>query len=251
MARRSLFRDVIVASGLIAAVALGQPQQKERPRAQPPAGRPPAQAPATPAPPKGQPAEGPKQPEPGHPLSEMAPKDVEAAMAAWMKTTRPGAPHEWLKQFEGAFKTTLKVRTGGPGEPPMESEGKTVSAMVLGGRFLESKLSASMMGMPMEGQLLLGFDNVRKQFTATWADTMGTGILPSHGSLDPSGKVLTMFATMDEPMTGEIGKTVKHTWRMESADRYTFTIDEVQYGEPFTVVEVVYERMKEGGEVSR
>jgi hypothetical protein len=33
-----------------------------------------------------------------------------------------------------------------------------------------------MMGMPMSGFGMTGFDNTRKQYVGTWADTFGTSI---------------------------------------------------------------------------
>jgi hypothetical protein len=213
MSRRSIFAHVMVASAFVGALAIAQPERKQDAR--------PAQ-----------------DPQPQHPQGQ---PDFDEGMAAWQQAMAPGEPHRWLAQMEGEWEITIKVFMD-PGAEAMTSTGTSTSRMILGGRFLEEELSGSLMGMPFEGKGLFGYDNHRKQFTGSWADNMTTAILTQKGSLSPDGKTLTMFGEMDEPMTGEIGKIVKYQTTIDSPDSHTFRIQEVQYGDPFTVVEIVYQR---------
>ncbi|MEX2219820.1 MAG: DUF1579 domain-containing protein [Phycisphaerales bacterium] len=184
-----------------------------------------------------------KAPPPQGPPKEhpAVPADMQAAMEAWSKAMAPSAQHEVLKKMVGEWKTTTRLMGGGA---VADAPGTASNELVLGGRFLLQRTTGTMMEQPVSGLGMLGYDIIRKQFTGTWADTMGTGLLHYHGGLNKDGDGLTMFGAMDEPMTGEIGKTIRLATRFDGPDRYTLTIQEVQYGEPFTVVEITYERAK-------
>jgi hypothetical protein len=53
-----------------------------------------------------------------------------------------------------------------------------------------------------------------------------------------------MFTHMDEPTTGEIGKTVKFVTRFVDDNTMVFEAWEVQYGNDFKVMEIEYKRAK-------
>jgi len=62
---------------------------------------------------------------------------------------------------------------------------------------------------------------------------------------DQSGKALTSHGTMDEPMTGEYGKYVRHGTRILSKNKHVFNIHDLSVCEPNTmVIEVTYTRVK-------
>src|SRR5690606_402119 len=132
-----------------------------------------------------------------------------------------------------------------------ESKGKTTNSIIFGGRFVKQEFKGAldmpgedgqMESIPFEGLGLTGYSNTRKQFIGTWADSMTTDIIYLTGNLSQDGKRLTMFAQMDEPMTGEIGKTVKYVTRIESPTKHVFEAWEVLYGDTFKVFEIVYEK---------
>jgi hypothetical protein len=53
-----------------------------------------------------------------------------------------------------------------------------------------------------------------------------------------------MFGTMDEPMTGEMGKTVKYVTRFIDDNTFKFEAWEVMYGSDFIAFEITYTRAK-------
>ncbi|MBL8764960.1 MAG: DUF1579 domain-containing protein [Phycisphaerae bacterium] len=183
-------------------------------------------------------------PQPADPPAAAGGPDMQKAMEAWQATMMPGKAHEGLKNWVGKWNTVMKTYMGGPGAPPTESKGAATFEMVLGGRFVLQKTEGTMMGMPMNGLGLTGYDNGRKLYTGTWCDTMGTAIMTMAGSMSQDGKVLTMFGQMDEPMTGEVGKTVKFVTRQIDKDNFVFEAWEVLYGNDFKAFEVVYTRAK-------
>ena len=72
-----------------------------------------------------------------------------------------------------------------------------------------------------------------------------TSLLTSEGYFDPSGKTLTMYGLMDEPMTGENGKPVKYVTRILSPGKHVFEVHDLAIGETGTkLVEITLTRKK-------
>lgn len=184
------------------------------------------------------------QPEHGvaddHPLAHIMNIDQAKAEEAWMAASMPGAPHAWLGQFIGTWKTKMSMDMGGA---PMVSEGTAKFSWLIDGRFLLQEFNGDMMGMPMQGFGVQGFDNVKRQYTGTWLDNMSTGIMTMQGSLDQTGKVLTLIGGMDEPMTGEMNKPVAFITTVIDENHMKFECKELIHGEPFTVFTIEYERV--------
>lgn len=153
----------------------------------------------------------------------------------------PTPAHAWLEHFIGEWDVTNYLYME-PGGEPQQSKASATCAWKIPGKWVEESFEGSMMGMPFSGFGMTGFDNVKKQYVGTWMDTMGSGLYVSYGSVSPDMKVLTMFGKMDEPMTGEMGKTIMHQVTIHSEDHHTFEMYEVVYGEPFVVMKMDYRR---------
>jgi hypothetical protein len=184
----------------------------------------------------------------------MDPAKMQEAMANYMKSIKPSDKHKHLEQFVGDWETTTKMYMM-PGAPPTTTKGASHCELIHGGRFLKSE-GTGMFKMPgPDGKMiekpttnlgLSGYDNNRKLYTMVWTDSMSTALMSASGSLSQDGKTMTMFGEMDEPMTGEVGKTVRYVTRFIDADHHTFEVSEVLYGEPFKVVEIEYVRKGKG-----
>lgn len=176
---------------------------------------------------------------PDHPLASMYAIDEAAAMQAMMKAGTPGPAHEWLAQFLGRWETTMTMTMG---DAPMHSTGVSEYSWLMDGRYIQDEFSSEFMGMPMSGLGITGFDNTRNQFFGIWLDSFSTGYAAMHGSLDPTGKILTMVGTMDEPSTGEIGKPFMGVTTIVDANHIRFEMKEIIHGDPFTVMTIDYTR---------
>ena len=73
---------------------------------------------------------------------------------------------------------------------------------------------------------------------------MGTQLLTMRGSADPTGKVLTAYGEMDEPMLGVIGRTVKYVTRVIDQDHRFFEIYDLHASDDYKVVEIEYTRRR-------
>ena len=133
-----------------------------------------------------------------------APADEKAAMEAWQKAMTPGEGQKKLAPMVGTFET--KVRTWmdpDPTKPPEDTAGSSVNTWALGDRYVQMKYEGIMMGETLNGIGFIGFDNVSKKYVSTWIDTAGTGMMWSTGTMDASGKVISLKAMVNDPSTGK------------------------------------------------
>lgn len=145
-----------------------------------------------------------------------AAKDPAAEQQAWMEAMKLGEHHEHLKALAGNFDYTMKSWMD-PAQPPMESTGKRTAELIMGGRYLVEKYTGNFMGMPFEGQGMVGYDNIQKQYVSTWIDNMSTGIFTSSGQC-AKGPVWTFTGEMPEP-SGKMMKT-RTTMKVTDADHF-------------------------------
>jgi hypothetical protein len=123
--------------------------------------------------------------------------DAQKAMAEYMT---PGKMHEFLAKNAGEWKTVMKLWMS-PGGEPVVSEGTAVSEMILGGRYLQTKHTGTIMNMPMMGLGLDAFDNGKKIFVSVWLDNFGTGVMVLEGTLNEDHTVLTYTGKSYEPVS--------------------------------------------------
>ena len=125
----------------------------------------------------------------------------------------PNENHKFLEKFVGKWETSSTVFGSEP------DKGNAKAEMILGGRFLEMSYQGNFVGLALKGKLTLGFDNYKNKYTAVFLDNLSTSIMTAEGMLDQTGKVLSLWGTMDEWMTDEHDKPVMY--------RYTF-LNELQ-----------------------
>ena len=125
-----------------------------------------------------------------------------AEMQAWMEYMRPGPMHEMMAKTVGDWNVNTKYWMDPAGEP-METEGKATVEMILGGRYMKSTHTGTMMGMPFEGISLQGYDNATGEFTSIWIDNMGTGFSISKGKYDEATHSINFEGSMLDPITKE------------------------------------------------
>ena len=153
--------------------------------------------------------------------ADMDPAEVQRMMQLAEELATPGAAHQRLDYFTGEWNTSTSIMG-------MESEpGTQTIKWILGGRQLQSNMSGSMMGKPFEGLGLMGYDNYKKKYTSTWCDSISTTLLTSEGLADQTGKVFTLFGTMDEWMDGTHDKAVKYVYRIVDENTYEFEIHDL------------------------
>ena len=157
-------------------------------------------------------------------LPPVAPAQEESdPMAEAMKLAQPGPPHEILAAMAGTWKQEMKILTA-PGQPMAEVEGKVEARMILGDRFLQIRSKSRFWGEDVESLTTLGHDNRKGIYTFHGIDSMGTYAVTATGTYDNEKKVLT-FEGVEEDVPSGTSKKFVFTYRFESEDRFTTTLD--------------------------
>lgn len=120
----------------------------------------------------------------------------EEAMAKMMELATPGPEHQALMKMQGTWDQIYKMRWA-PDQPWQETTGTAVAKPILGGRYIQEDVKFTVMGMPMEGMNILGYDNMNGEYTSIWGDSMSTWTVTSRGKADKNGKI-TMKGTMSD-----------------------------------------------------
>ena len=168
---------------------------------------------------------------------------MKAMWDAMAKATAPGAEHKLLEPMIGTFDTVIRFYPG-PGAPPSESTGTSVSKWIFGGRYVEQRFKGSSMGQAFEGIGYTAYDKIKKQYVSTWMDSMSTGIMSSTGTAEAGGKKWKFTGAMDDPMTGTTTQT-EQTIVVDSNDKHTFEMwAPMPDGKNFKMMEIVYTRKK-------
>lgn len=175
---------------------------------------------------------------------DKVPKNPEEFARAMAEAGKPGPEHARLASLEGTWTYTCKFWLD-PSQPPMESKGTIERRLILGGRFLEERVTGTNFdGKPgFEGLSLLGYDNGRKKYTSTWNCNMGTGTCLGLGSADESGTKLTFQTEAYCPLQK---KTIKgrEEIRVEGSDKIVAESYVTEDGKEMKMMELVSVRKR-------
>jgi hypothetical protein len=175
---------------------------------------------------------------------EVAEKAQESMAASgsspWEKYMEVGPMHKMLEASNGDWKAEITFWME-PGAAPQKSTSSCTNSMILGGRYQESKHSGTVMGMPFEGQGLVGYDNIKKVFISTWVDNMGSGVMVAEGPYDEKTKSITMRGNTMDPMTGKEIKTRQvFTFIDDKTEKFEMFMN--QDGKEIKSMEILYTR---------
>lgn len=133
----------------------------------------------------------------------------------------PEKEHAWLHQLAGEWDTTMEVFME-PGKPPITGKG-TESGRMLGGFWLVANGTGDMMGSKFNSVLTVGYDPAKKKYIGSWVDSMSSYQWKYEGTLDPTGKILTMETEGPCPLApGKLLK-FKEVTEIKSKDHKVFT----------------------------
>ena len=175
------------------------------------------------------------------------PAATDAAMAQMKQMQQLGAPsegHQRLEPIIGQWKHTVKWKMSAEA-PFQESQGTNDNTWILGGRFVEQKIAGQMMDQPFEGRGLMGYDNIRKEYSSVWIDNMGTGMMTATAQYDPATGQFTERGDFSCPMTGEAHRNYRATWKITDNNHYTYEMymQDPASGQEFKSMEISYERL--------
>jgi hypothetical protein len=165
-------------------------------------------------------------------------------MKRWQESMTPGEAHKKLESLAGTWDAEVKTWMNGPTGEPMVSKATSECTVVLGGRFVEEKVTGEMMSQPFNGIGYTGYDNMKKKYVSVWMDNMGTMVMNMEGTADKGGATYTYWGKMDDPMTGQ-NKKVKAVARVIDNDKHVFEYyDVTAYGDKKPTMQITYTRKK-------
>jgi hypothetical protein len=155
----------------------------------------------------------------------------------------PQKEHQWLNQLVGEWDTEGEIHIA-PGMEPIKSTGTDTSRM-LGGFWLLSDVRGEVMGTGIEARFTIGYDAGKKKYVGSWVDSMTSYMWTYEGSVDETGKILTLNTQGPSPQGGGQTAKFKEVIEIKNMDERTFT-SSIQ-GEDGTwtkMVSVKYRRKK-------
>ncbi|KAA0214934.1 MAG: DUF1579 domain-containing protein [Cyanobacteria bacterium CYA] len=134
----------------------------------------------------------------------------------------PGEQHEWLQQMVGTWSIESKMTP--PGQDPIKCTG-TETVRSLGGRWTIGELSIEIPGMgAMRAVITLGYDPQAGRYQGTWVDSITDHMWVYDGTLDPTGKILTLEADGPNMMDPAGGMArYRDVIEIRSESHYTLT----------------------------
>jgi uncharacterized protein DUF1579 len=139
---------------------------------------------------------------------------------AALDVPKPGPEHEWLHQFVGEWETEAECRA--EGKSPMKSKG-TERVRLIGDLWIVAEGQSIIMDKPMTSILTLGYDSEQKKYVGTWIGSWMTHLWQYRGSLDKSGKTLTLETEGTCPQFPGTMAKFKEVMEVKSRDHRVFT----------------------------
>ena len=141
--------------------------------------------------------------------------------------TPPGEHHKWLQQLVGNWTVESEMMMG-PDTPPVKSTA-TDTVRSLDGRWIigemKGEMPAAMGGGKVTAIITLGYDVEKGKYQGTWIDSMHDLLWVYTGTLDATGKILTLEAEGPNMMDPADKTRVKYrdVIEIKSADHRTLT----------------------------
>ncbi len=146
--------------------------------------------------------------------------ETASATAQAPEMPKPTKEHEWLQQFVGDWNTDIEIFHD-PSQAPIKGKG-TETSRAIGGFWVVGDGESEMMGMKFVSRLTLGYDPDKKKYTGTWIDSMASYLWKYEGTVDATGKILTLETEGPCPMRPGVVK-FKEITEFKDKDTRVFT----------------------------
>lgn len=166
--------------------------------------------------------------------------DEAAMQKAWEEYMTPGDMHKMLAEETGKWDVTMTFWMDANAKPET-SKSTAESKMIMGGRYQEIVFKGNLMGMQWEGKNTVAYNNQTKEFTSTFIDNSGTGMMVATGSYNPATKTINYKGEMADPMTGKMVQ-FKEVYTIVDAKTRRLTNYDTKDGKEFKSMEIVMKR---------
>ena len=165
------------------------------------------------------------------------PLDSAAQMQAWQAYAAPGNPHKLMADEVGTWNCDMTFWADADAKPEKATSTADIK-MILGGRYQEANYKGTMMGQPFEGKSTLAYNNASKEYTTTFIDNMGTGMMVAVGKYDENTKSMELKGDMVNPLNGK--KTpYREVYTIVDARTRKMEMFDVKSGKEYKSMEIV------------
>jgi hypothetical protein len=171
-------------------------------------------------------------------MEQPTPEQMQAMMAAM----QPGPEHERFARLVGEWDLETSVSMA-PGQTQV-LKARTVARTILGGRFLVTEMTSadSVLGMPIEGMTIFGYDRRTGEYTILALDTFGTYYVAGAGTGDVNTNPIVMRGSHHDPFMDR-QEVYDFVLRFVDADTWESEIVFITPdGERFTAVKAIARR---------
>jgi hypothetical protein len=121
----------------------------------------------------------------------------------------PTKEHEWLKQFVGDWEGDF-------------GDAKSTARM-LGGLWVVTDVKANFGNTTMAAVMTLGYDPQKKKYVGSWVDSMQTHLWTYEGTVDATGKILTLNTEGPDPSAGGKMTKARDVFEFKNKDQFSLT----------------------------
>lgn len=168
------------------------------------------------------------------------PLDSAAQMKAWAAYATPGNEHKLMADEVGTWNCEMTFWYEPNGKPEKATSTANVK-MILGGRYQEAIYIGTMMEQPFEGKSTLAYNNASKEFTSTFIDNMGTGMMVGFGKYDEKTKSMELKGDMVNPMNG-IKTPYREIYTIVDPKTRKMEMFDMKNGEEYKSMEIIMKK---------
>jgi len=131
--------------------------------------------------------------------------------------------HLWLKQFIGEWESEAEMQMA-PDQPADKAKGRE-KVRGLGDMWIISDFEADMPGGlgKMTAVMTVGYDPEKGKYIGTWVDSMTSFMWKYEGTVDETGKILTLNSVGPNMMTGVGTANYRDITEFKSPDHRVLT----------------------------
>jgi hypothetical protein len=168
------------------------------------------------------------------------PLDSAAKVKAWMDYATPGNPHKLMADETGIWNCDMTFWEEPNGKPEKSTTTANIK-MILGGRYQEATYQGTIMGGPFEGKSTLAFNNASKEYTTTFIDNMGTGMMVATGTYDEATKSIEFKGEVVNPLNGKKAP-YREIYTIVDANTRKMEMFDIKNGEEYKSMEIIMKK---------
>lgn len=157
-------------------------------------------------------------------------------------STMASPQHKLLEKYVGNWDAEL-TSPGAPGQPPQVSKGKSTARLTGGGLWLVTDFEGTMLGAPLIGHEVMGYDNHAKQYILNWVDSSSTAMYAGEMQLDEKTHILSGTIHGHDEAGLEMKWRATDEWKDDDTRVYAMHM-KMRDGPEQEMIRITYKRKK-------